>query len=99
MELGSIPPVPPRLPSAHPPGKKKTRDGLRGARQEKHSAQCHRGGQAGSSLRLLTLATLVEVSATVIDLPWRPRQLQAVHAVVVARVAVVHAVVWLSGRV
>merc|ERR1712060_105393 len=101
MELGSSPPFTPWLTSAQPPGKKMSERRLtRCARQENRSAQCHRGGgQAGSSLRLLTLAPLVEVFATVVDLSWRPRELQAVHAVVVARVAVVHAVVWLSGRV
>merc|ERR1712194_638481 len=41
-------------------------------------------------LRFLALAALVEVLATVVDFLGRPRQLQAVHAVVVPGVAVVH---------
>merc|ERR1719221_906464 len=48
-------------------------------------------------LWLLALAPLVEVLAAVADLLGGPRQLQAVHAVVVPGVAVVHVCVWGRG--
>merc|ERR1712238_528038 len=66
--------------------------------QSRESASLADGAwRVASSLWLLTLAAFVFLLAAVVDLLRGPRQLQAVHAVVVARVAVVLAVVRLGG--